>query len=294
MQFEFNDYRLMLEELDQSLLQSLAFSADCPSVLKQSMQYSLSAGGKRLRPLLVFLAAEYCDCIWTTAMPAAVAIEMIHTYSLIHDDLPAMDDDDLRRGKPTNHIVYGEANAILAGDALLTHAFEVVAKADLPSETIVQLIRVLSSAAGAEGMVGGQVVDLIAEKEPIADLEQLKQIHMRKTGRLISVSLEMGGIVAQADSQTLTALKTYGMNIGLAFQVIDDILDCTSSREILGKGVQKDQSRGKATFPSLLGLEESREYAHNLVHEACDQLNISSKRAGKLVSLAHYVVSRDR
>jgi geranylgeranyl diphosphate synthase type II len=292
--FQFTDYAEHFALLDSGLSSALGLSDQCPDILKESMEYSLVAGGKRLRPLLVLLANSFCGGDIKQAIRLAVAVELIHTYSLIHDDLPAMDDDDLRRGRPTNHIVYGEANAILAGDGLLTLAFEEVAKANLPPVVVVNCIKVLASAAGAEGMVGGQVADLLAETSTVSSLNELKQIHHRKTGRLIMASLEMGGLAAGANEPTLRALRAYGKNIGLAFQVVDDILDCTSSSEILGKGVQKDESRGKATFPTLLGLEESRGYAHNLIKEACDLLAPWGEQAADLMALAEYILARDR
>ncbi|MBX3442474.1 MAG: polyprenyl synthetase family protein [Planctomyces sp.] len=256
------------------------------------MRYSTLAGGKRLRPLLVLLGCEACGGDVSEALPAAAAIEFVHTYSLIHDDLPAMDDDDLRRGVPTSHIKFGEATAILAGDGLLTLAFEVIAAGIAPAAAA-SCCRELAGAAGAEGMVGGQQADLEAETGGVSSVEHLESIHRRKTGRLICAALRMGGCVAGAGESQLRALTDYGLRIGLAFQIADDLLDLTSTAEKLGKGVQKDAARNKLTYPSLLGVEESRRRARRLVDEARAALEAFGPPARPLLALAEYVVARD-
>jgi geranylgeranyl diphosphate synthase type II len=257
------------------------------------VRYSLLGGGKRLRPLLVLMAAEACGCDVERALPAACAVEMIHTYSLIHDDLPAMDDDDLRRGRPTCHKVYGEALAILAGDALLTLAFEVIAKHIRPLETAARCCAALAEAAGVSGMVGGQADDLAAEHTG-GDLDTLESIHARKTGALLRVSLRLGALCAGADETQMRALQEYGRRLGLAFQITDDLLDVSGDEASLGKRVQKDSGRRKLTFPALLGVEESRRRAETLVDEACAALSPLEGRAQHLEALARYVVQRNR
>ena len=225
-------------------------------------------------------------------MPAAVAVEMVHTYSLIHDDLPAMDDDDLRRGRPTCHTVYGEALAILAGDALLARAFEVLATGVDPPRTAARCCAELARAAGAVRFVGGQVDDLASEFSP-ADLVQLERIHQRKTGALLRVSLRLGALVAGADDQQLACLDEYGRNLGLAFQIVDDLLDTHGDEQQTGKRTRKDQARGKLTFPAALGVAASRARAEELVADACHALQDLGPRASPLQGLARYVLERD-
>jgi geranylgeranyl diphosphate synthase, type II len=273
---------------------SLQLGEACPSLLRESMTYSVVAGGKRLRPLLVLLACDACGGDGDAAIPAAVAIELVHTYSLIHDDLPAMDDDDLRRGQLTNHMKFGEATAILAGDGLLTLAFEVLAGLQVQPQTAVACIRELSSAAGAEGMVGGQQADLEAETGGVSSADHLESIHRRKTGRLICAALRMGGHIANTTAARLAALTRYGEDIGLAFQIADDLLDLSSTPEQLGKGVQKDAGRNKLTYPGLLGVEESRRRATALSDDAVEALRSVEIRSRALEALARYVVLRDR
>ena len=270
-----------------------------PESLREAMRYSLLAGGKRLRPILCLAACELAGGDPALAMPTAVALEMIHTMSLIHDDLPAMDNDDLRRGRPTNHKVYGEANAILAGDALLTRAFEMVAlrSPGVPAERLLAVVAELSLASGAPGLVGGQVVDLESEGKPV-DLDTLEYIHLHKTGALLRACVVSGALVAGAPEPLLDALRTYARGIGLAFQIIDDILDVTASSEVLGKTAGKDLAADKTTYPKLLGLEESRRRAEALVAEAQEALapwaGDDGRRAAPLLSLATYITSRDR
>jgi geranylgeranyl diphosphate synthase type II len=268
-------------------------SEDCPPRLQQAMSYSLLAGGKRLRPVLVMLACQACGGDPELALPAACALEMVHTYSLIHDDLPAMDDDDLRRGRPTNHKVFGEALAILAGDALLTLAFEVIATQVAPPEVAAACCADLASAAGAVGMVAGQVADLEAEESGQATLEMLEAIHRRKTGRLLCSALTLGARVAQADPETLTRLKEYGLLIGLAFQITDDLLDIRGIVEKVGKGVNKDAALGKLTYPSLLGVEASERRAETLIADACRLIEPLGERGRMLRELAQFILHRD-
>lgn len=285
-----------LQELRQTVEVALAdylqLGEDSPPRLTESMSYSLMAGGKRLRPMLVLLACEACGGTIEAAMPAACAIEMIHTYSLIHDDLPAMDDDDLRRGRPTNHVVYGDAMAILAGDALLTLAFEVIARNVQPGEVAAACCADLANAAGAVGMVGGQVADLEAENQP-PDLQALQKIHRRKTGRLLTSALTLGGRVAGAPPAWLECLKLYGDRLGLAFQITDDLLDIHGDQEKLGKSIGKDSEQGKMTYPALMGIEKSRQTAEELITEAIAGVEPLGDSAQALRGLARFVLERD-
>lgn len=258
-----------------------------PSGVYEAMRYSVFAGGKRLRPMLSLAAAEAVSGSGApaSAMTAGLAVEILHTYSLIHDDLPCMDDDELRRGKPTCHIAFGEATAVLAGDALLTLAFEWLA-----STGEARLVTELAQAAGACGMIGGQELDMRMEKEEGGTLEDLQRMHHHKTGALISASLRMGGLCAGASKNQLEALTTYGRAIGLAFQIVDDILDTTASTEELGKPAGSDEARGKLTYTALLGPEASRERAEALVVEA--KQAIQSLHGSWLSNLADYIVAR--
>lgn len=265
----------------------------CPSPLADAIRYSLLAPAKRLRPLLVLMAAEACGGSLEDAMPAACAVEMIHTYSLIHDDLPAMDDDDLRRGRPTNHKVYGEALAILAGDALLTMAFEVLARDIQPPEVAAECCAVLASAAGPCWLVGGQAADLEGAAQH-NELAALEAIHRRKTGAMFLASLKMGALTAGAGGAQLTALEEYGRRLGLAFQIMDDLLDVQGDEEAVGKRLGKDAGRGKVTFPGLLGIDESHQRAQTLIAEACRALTPFGSAAEGLEALARYVLERDR
>ena len=280
------------QQVETALAGYLRLGEDSPARLTESMSYSLMAGGKRLRPLLVLLACEACGGTIEAALPAACAIEMIHTYSLIHDDLPAMDDDDLRRGRPTNHVVYGDAMAILAGDALLTLAFEITAREIQPGNVAAACCGDLANAAGAVGMVGGQVADLEAENQP-PDLEALRQIHRRKTGRLLSSALTLGGRVAGAPAEWLECLKSYGDRLGLAFQITDDLLDIQGNREKLGKSVGKDTEQGKMTYPALMGIEKSRQTAEELITRAIADVEPLGNSAQALRGLARFVLERD-
>lgn len=246
------------QPFDEVMLQ-LIQEEDIPTELKQSMLYSLSVGGKRLRPLLVFAVLEAFGHHPKKGYKVAAALEMIHTYSLIHDDLPAMDDDELRRGKPTNHIVYGEATAILAGDSLLTHAFKVIAEDhELTMPQRVQLVLELSKAAGPMGMVAGQILDMEAEDHPVT-LDQLKQIHVHKTGRLIEFAIVAGALISEASETTIQTLRQFAYHIGLAFQIKDDILDVEGNTELIGKKVGSDAVNGKSTYVSLTSLKQAKE-----------------------------------
>lgn len=269
------------------------FDPGCPSVLRDAIRHSLLAPGKRLRPLLTLMATDACGSDIEMALPAACAVEMVHAYSLIHDDLPAMDDDDLRRGLPTCHKAFGEGNAILAGDALLARAFEVVATKTRP-EVAARCCGLLAHAAGASQLVGGQVDDLAAEDQDDGGLDELEAIHRRKTGAMLVVSLQLGGVIADANEDQLTALETYGRNLGLAFQVVDDLLDFDGDEEQLGKRTGKDADRGKLTYPVLLGVEASKQRAAELVAEACSAASLFGERATPLVTLAKFVLERKR
>ncbi len=266
-----------------------------PTSLHDAMRYSVFAGGKRIRPILMMAACEAVGGSPQKVLPAACAIEMIHSYSLIHDDLPAMDDDDYRRGKPTNHKVYGEATAILAGDGLLTEAFILLSSPDVWEDVSAadrcEIISLLARSAGSRGMVGGQVVDMESEGKPI-DLPTLEYIHTHKTGALILAAIETGAILGGADAQQRRALCKYGEAAGLAFQVADDILDIVADQEELGKDVGSDQERGKATYPALLGLEGAKMRARELRTLAFNALDIFNESARPLREIASYIVDR--
>ncbi|MEB3259055.1 MAG: farnesyl diphosphate synthase [Cyanobacteriota bacterium] len=292
--FDFGAYlRASRERIEAALEASLG--PEQPETLREAMRYSLLAGGKRLRPILCLAACELAGGSAASALPTAVALEMVHTMSLIHDDLPAMDNDDLRRGRPTSHKMFGEAMAILAGDALLTRAFEMVARRspDVSPERRLAVVGELSLAAGAPGLVGGQVVDLESEGKEV-DLTTLEYIHLHKTGALLRACVVCGALVGGASAELLEALRVYARGIGLAFQIIDDILDVTASSEVLGKTAGKDLTADKTTYPKLLGLAESRQRAEALVNEAKGALAPWSDRAQPLLALADYITSRDR
>jgi len=284
-------------QVDEALGRYLPEAGDHPKEIHEAVRYSVFAGGKRLRPILVLAAAEAAGGQVEHALPAAVAIELIHTYSLIHDDLPAMDDDDFRRGRPTCHKVYGEALAILAGDALLTQAFILLSgePSSISADAVARLrvINEIAQAAGSRGMVGGQVVDILQEDREV-DLATLLYLHTHKTGSLIRACLRVGGIISSAGSEQMEALTRYGDRVGLAFQIVDDILDVEGSLEALGKRAGSDLRKKKATFPGLLGLEESRQRARSLVREAKHALSIFGDRGAALGAIADYVVARRR
>lgn len=282
--------------IDQELDKYLHVPEEQPPVIHQAMRYSIFAGGKRLRPILVIAAAEAVGGKAGQVIPTACAMEMIHTYSLIHDDLPAMDNDDYRRGRLTSHKVYGEAVAVLAGDALLTGAFELMARNDevagIPSQAVSRVIREVAVAAGSRGMIGGQVVDMENEKKVI-DADTLQYIHAHKTAALFRAALRAGAILAGADDRQLKALTDYADFMGLAFQITDDILDVEGSQEVTGKPVGSDERRGKSTYPALFGLEESKRQAQEAVNRAVDALHIFGAEADILRNIARYLLLRD-
>lgn len=265
-----------------------------PAKIYEAMRYSLLAGGKRLRPILCLATCELMGGTQEMAMPTACALEMIHTMSLIHDDLPAMDNDDYRRGKLTNHKVYGEDIAILAGDALLSYAFEYVATQtqNVPPQEVLKVIARLGRTVGAEGLVGGQVLDLESEGKLDITAETLSFIHTHKTGALLETSVVSGAILATAGEEDIERLGRYAQNIGLAFQIVDDILDITSTQEELGKSIGKDVRAQKATYPSLWGLEESKAQAQKLIDEAIFQLASYDLKAEPLRAIAQFIVTR--
>ncbi|MCA9184894.1 MAG: polyprenyl synthetase family protein [Pirellulaceae bacterium] len=287
-----------IERIDRSLEKWTAFRDDwvigrCPDRLREAIQYALLAPGKRLRPQLVVMACEACGGDGECAIPAACAVEMIHTYSLIHDDLPAMDDDDLRRGRPSCHIAFDEATAILAGDALQALAFEVLARGLDDPGCSRQCVVELAHAAGASQLVGGQADDLAVDVGP-RDLSQLEGIHRRKTGALLVTSLRMGGICGGASREQMGALQTYGECLGLAFQITDDLLDLQGSTTKLGKHTGKDAAQGKLTYPALLGVEASRVRAAELIGQAQGAIEMLGCAADPLRALAQFIVDRDR
>ena len=262
----------------------------------EAMRYSLFAGGKRVRPILCLAACEAVGGDGRAALPAAVALECIHTYSLVHDDLPAMDNDELRRGRPTNHMVYGEANAILAGDGLLTLAFELLSSPSepaIPAGIQLQIIKAIAAGAGPLGMVGSQIIDIASEGKEI-DFATLREIHRRKTGALILAAVQAGALVGKADQKQFTALSRYGEMIGLSFQIVDDLLNVEGSSAELGKAVGSDAERGKATYPAFFGVEATRSKATETVAEAVAALAGFGPEAEPLRQLALYIKERKK
>ncbi|XP_052197103.1 geranylgeranyl pyrophosphate synthase, chloroplastic-like [Diospyros lotus] len=292
----FNFKAYMVEKAD-SVNQALndAVSLRDPLEIYESMRYSLLAGGKRVRPILCIAACELVGGHQSTAMPAACAVEMIHTMSLMHDDLPCMDNDNLRRGKPTNHKVFGEDIAVLAGDALLAFAFEHVATATkgVSSEKILRVIGELAKSIGSEGLVAGQVVDICSEGISDVGLEHLEFIHRHKTAALLEGSVVLGAILGGGSDEQVEKLRNFARKIGLLFQVVDDILDVTKSSQDLGKTAGKDLVADKVTYPKLIGIEKSREFAEKLNNEAKDQLSgFDRDRAAPLIALTNYIAYR--
>lgn len=285
------DLARLLPRLDAGL--TVAFREGEAARLAEAMRYSLEAGGKRVRPVLCLLAAEAVGGSAEAALPGALALEYVHTYSLIHDDLPAMDDDDLRRGRPTNHKVFGEGHAILAGDGLLTEAFRVLAAGPGDPATLLEATVLLAEAAGWRGMVGGQALDLEGEKLDHYDLDHLRLIHRLKTGALLRASLEMGAVLGGASAADRDALKAYGEAIGLAFQIQDDILDATATDADLGKRAGKDAGRGKITYPSLLGLDGARRALEEATETALCRLASLPNRTS-LEAWARYLAQRGK
>lgn len=293
MKFDLKEYVAEKRRLIEEFINQYFNPPVNPSILNESVLYSLTAGGKRLRPILCISAYEACGGE-ENIVPYATALEFIHTYSLIHDDLPAMDNDDLRRGKPTNHKVFGEAIAILAGDGLLTEAFTILSNTSyvkISPETLLKVIYEISNASGLRGMVAGQALDLISEgKEP--DRETVEFIHLHKTAALIRASVKAGALLAEASEDKVSCLEKYGEAIGLAFQIVDDILDIEGTTEEIGKPKGSDIERGKMTYPRVFGIEESRKKAKELVETAIEFLADFGKEAEPLREIAGYVLKR--
>jgi len=281
--------------VDAAIEQSFPAPVGLERKVLEAARYSLFAGGKRLRPILCLTAAQVVGGAAETVMPVACALEMIHTYSLIHDDLPAMDNDDFRRGMPTNHKAFGEAIAILAGDALLTEAFGFMAGLErnggVSAERIVQVIDIIVRAAGYRGMIGGQVIDLECENR-VVDIATVEYMHIRKTGALIAASLEVGAILGGGSDERISALKRYGHHLGLAFQITDDLLDVEGDAHIMGKTPGSDAAKNKKTYPALLGIPGSKAAARNHVEEALNNLAIFDEKAEPLRAIAGYLLSR--
>ena len=282
--------------VDEALDRFLPKETERPHNVHKAMRYSVFAGGKRVRPILMLAACEVVGGDTGRAMPAACAMEMIHTYSLIHDDLPAMDDDDFRRGSPTNHKVFGEAIAILAGDALLTEAFKLTSDLRLAEgcdpSALLAVIHEIATSAGSSGMVGGQVIDMESEGRQDIDLPTVKYIHTHKTGALIKASVVSGALLGGSSGDKLAAVTRYGEAVGLAFQIADDILDIEGTTEEIGKDAGSDQARGKATFPAVLGVAAAREAARGMMDEALRSLEIFGAEADPLREIARYIVQR--
>ncbi|MEH7084704.1 polyprenyl synthetase family protein [Neobacillus drentensis] len=286
-----HEYKLLLD----SELRTLVNKLDAPPIIKESMIYSLEAGGKRIRPLLLFATLDAFGVEPQKGLLAASAIEMIHTYSLIHDDLPSMDNDDLRRGKPTNHKVFGDAIAILAGDALLTYSFEVIGKIspEIASDTTkLKLVIELARAAGTEGMVGGQVADMEGEGKSLT-LEELEYIHIHKTGKLLSFSVLAGAIMAGATQDQLENLSAFAHHLGLAFQIQDDILDLVGNQQLMGKPVGSDTNNHKSTYPQLLTLEGAAAALHKQINLSKKYLGMTGLNTNLLLEITDLVASRD-
>ena len=280
--------------VEEALQRYLAPGGDIPAEIYKSVRYSVFAGGKRIRPVLCLAAVEAVGGNLAPAMPVACALELIHTYSLIHDDLPAMDNDDFRRGKPTNHKVFGEAIAILAGDALLTEAFALLSHAEkvrLPAERRLAVIQEIAQAAGISGMVGGQTLDVLSEKSMSTE-DILYEIHRRKTGSLIVAAVKSGAIISNARKDKIQALSQYGINVGLAFQIADDILNVEGDRELMGKETGSDAVQGKLTYPSLMGVDAAKEKLTKCVDAAIKSLSNFDERARPLRIIALYIKER--
>jgi geranylgeranyl diphosphate synthase, type II len=293
--FDLNAYvETCTADVNRALGKLLPSEKTKPATIHKAMRYSLFAGGKRMRPALCLAAAEACGGKRDDVLPLACAVECIHTYSLIHDDLPAMDNDDFRRGKPTNHKVFGEGIAVLAGDALLTQAFELTALAKgWPRYSHQALVLELAKASGSLQLIAGQVADLEAEGKKIAAAD-LKYIHERKTSALLCCSARLGGMSANCTAQQLEALTSFGYNVGLAFQIIDDILDITQTSEQLGKTAGKDTAAQKATYPSIVGMDRSRKIAQDLTKKAFAALKVFRGKAEALEALADYLLRREK
>jgi len=300
MDFNLLQYLDEKQELVNRYLKTILQQYDQKRELIMAMDHSLMAGGKRLRPILSIAAAHACGKDFLIALPACCAIEMIHTYSLIHDDLPAMDDDDLRRGLPSCHKKFSETTAILAGDALLTHAFNIISQPEQifqmypDNQTRIKLISIISQAAGIQGMVEGQMLDMQSSQlEQRDSLTDLKKIHSLKTGKIITVSVEAGAVSVGADPETIGKLVVYADKVGIAFQVMDDILNIEGDPEIMGKAAGSDVLNDKLTFPAIIGLEESKKYAKNLIDEAIQVISQFDEKAIPLRAIADFVINRN-
>ena len=283
----------LLQNFELALAKSFSevLLVNTPQTLRKAMEYSTLVGGKRLRPSLVFAAGKIAKADEAELMQVAIALEYIHVYSLIHDDLPAMDNDDLRRGKPTCHIAFNEATAILAGDALLTQSFVILSNLNLKADIKIKLIQMIANAAGASGMVGGQILDIEAENTQIT-LDQLQALHRLKTGALIKASVLAGVFCGEIDESASAKLVNYADALGLAFQVQDDLLDVLSTSEKLGKTVGKDQAQHKSTYPALLGLEQAQQALRDLIQQALQALDQFDSSADALRNIAHFVGNR--
>ncbi|MEC2325133.1 polyprenyl synthetase family protein [Lederbergia lenta] len=284
-----NRYKTLL---DRSLLSAIS-KLEAPDVLKEAMIYSLKAGGKRIRPLLLFSTITAFEKDPERGLAAAVSLEMIHTYSLVHDDLPSMDDDDLRRGKPTNHMVFGEAIAILAGDGLLTHGFQLIADDNHLSDQIkVKIISLLAKCAGPEGMVSGQILDIQGENKKM-DIVELEYIHRHKTGKLLSFSVLAGAIIAGANDKQLALFEKFSQHLGLAFQISDDILDIEGSEQVIGKPVGSDTGKTKSTYPAILTIQGAREHLSYHIEEAKNTLKEIDLHTSILEKMTDLIETRD-
>jgi geranylgeranyl diphosphate synthase type II len=288
----YNDFKTCIED---GLTDFLPDEATVPASLHQAMRYSACGGGKRLRGVLCLVACEMVGGDPQWALPTACGLEMIHAYSLIHDDLPCMDDDDLRRGKPTNHKVFGEAIALMAGTGLLTQAFYTIVRhtpSEIPLQRLIQVLTELAEASGSMGMLGGQVLDLEGEDQRVS-IEDLQEIHRRKTGALIIAALRTGAIIGGATKEELTAMTEYGRAFGLAFQITDDLLDVTGTTDSLGKPAGSDEKNTKSTYPALYGIEGSKQMAQKEIDKACLAIGVFRERSILLRKLADYIVVRD-
>lgn len=281
------------ETVDTALDQILPPAETRPATIHQAMRYSMFAGGKRLRPILCLAAAEACGGEQQAALYPACAVEVMHTYSLVHDDLPSMDDDALRRGRPTSHVVYGEGIAVLTGDALLTEAFAIIAQTPATERyNAAHYVKEFAETGGSKKLIGGQVLDLEGEGQQLSQ-QQLVHIHEAKTAALLCSSLRLGGMSANVDAEKLQALTDFGYNLGLAFQVIDDILDVTQTTEQLGKTAGKDEAVEKSTYPAILGLEESKLEAARLTTLALDALKPFGEKGARLEQIARHMLERE-
>ncbi len=292
---QFDDFSKKCKEILENQLRICIDVLQAPSILKESMLYSLEAGGKRIRPLLLFATLHAFNKDPNLGLLPAIAIEMVHTYSLIHDDLPSMDNDDLRRGKPTNHKVFGDANAILAGDALLSYSFQLIAEASEQSislEAKVSLIQLLANSSGAEGMVGGQVADMIGEEKNLS-LEELEYIHVHKTGKMLTCSVLAGAILADASEEQMEYLQQFSHHLGLAFQIRDDLLDVVGDENLIGKPIGSDVGNHKTTYPSLLGMDRTKQVLSEQIIFAKEALKKSGANTVLLEEITDLVATRN-